>query len=299
MNPENNPSTKNNQENVEIVETASIVNLERNAAEMALETVGAINEDIASIPDSKTSIQSIESSISLADTSRAVEIKNEMGLETKLHGLDNDTEIAKKEAVMEIQSIIGEKNGDSESALESGTDSRGIDFVFEQNPEIEKIGTKQQYGEYIGSLFPNSTFKEVVYHGSPSNTIEKFNEDRREGHVGIYFSRSLDGAKNYARSWDGTEKVYPVILDVKNSKTLDGKQYSSEEYNKIQMIKEKPIDCDAIFYDNAGGINDEIAVFNADQVHILGNGRDIEGFKAWIDEKGLIVQRGDIQSQNG
>ena len=30
------------------------------------------------------------------------------------------------------------------------------DYVFEQNPEIEKIGSRNEYIEYVKSIFPSS-----------------------------------------------------------------------------------------------------------------------------------------------
>lgn len=31
----------------------------------------------------------------------------------------------------------------------------GVDFVFEQNPELSKIGSRQQYSEYLDTIFPD------------------------------------------------------------------------------------------------------------------------------------------------
>ena len=47
------------------------------------------------------------------------------------------------------------------------TVKEGVDFVFEQSPELSSIGTKEQYSQYLDQIFPNSVVKDIVYHGSP------------------------------------------------------------------------------------------------------------------------------------
>ena len=49
---------------------------------------------------------------------------------------------------------------------------KGVDFVFEQNPELIKIGTKEQYSEYLDTIFPDSKVKDIVYHASPNKFSE-------------------------------------------------------------------------------------------------------------------------------
>ncbi len=39
----------------------------------------------------------------------------------------------------------------------------GVDFVFEQNPELSKIGTKEQYSQYIDSIFPETKINKIVF----------------------------------------------------------------------------------------------------------------------------------------
>lgn len=39
----------------------------------------------------------------------------------------------------------------------------GIDFVFEQNPDLSKIGTKEQYLEYLGTIFPETKINKIVF----------------------------------------------------------------------------------------------------------------------------------------
>lgn len=39
----------------------------------------------------------------------------------------------------------------------------GVDFVFEQNPELSKIGTKEQYSRYVDSIFPETKINKIVF----------------------------------------------------------------------------------------------------------------------------------------
>ena len=47
-----------------------------------------------------------------------------------------------------------------------------VDKIFEENPELAKIGTRQEYLQYLRTVFPNSTTQEILYHGAS----EKFDE---------------------------------------------------------------------------------------------------------------------------
>ena len=58
----------------------------------------------------------------------------------------------------------------------------GVDFIFEQNLELVKIGTKEQYSEYLDSIFPESKVRDIVYHGSPDKNIESMLSPKDEGY---------------------------------------------------------------------------------------------------------------------
>jgi hypothetical protein len=44
----------------------------------------------------------------------------------------------------------------------------GVEFVFSQSSALEKLGTSDQYLEYLDTIFPNSTITDIVYHGTDS-----------------------------------------------------------------------------------------------------------------------------------
>lgn len=57
-----------------------------------------------------------------------------------------------------------------ENKIEKPQLKEGVDFVFEQNLELAKIGTKEQYSEYLNSIFPDSKFKDIVFHGTSKDS---------------------------------------------------------------------------------------------------------------------------------
>ena len=41
----------------------------------------------------------------------------------------------------------------------------GVEEIFEFTPELDTIGTQEQYSQYLDSIFPDSKVKDIVYHG--------------------------------------------------------------------------------------------------------------------------------------
>ena len=156
----------------------------------------------------------------------------------------------------------------------------GVDFVFEQNPELANIGTQEQYSEYLDTVFPDSMVKQIMYHGSPIGKIAEI--DKRFAIT--YWSTTLE----YVRSsnlWKNN--ITQAILNIRNplftNKLLASAPpevteflspaYTSEEYDSV-------IGVDA-GQQLVGGKT--IAVKNKQvDTHILGSKKDIEGFKKFV-----------------
>lgn len=108
-----------------------------------------------------------------------------------------------------------------EDKIEKPQIREGVDFVFEQIPELAKIGTIEQYSEYLDSVFPESKLKDIVYHGNRNTRIEKFDTslvrgdiDRNFG-VGGYFTPDRHRARIYSGS-KTYDKTISVILNLEN-----------------------------------------------------------------------------------
>jgi len=73
-----------------------------------------------------------------------------------------------------------------ENKIEKPVIKEGVDFVFDAKPELAQIGTKEQYSEYLDTIFPESVIKNIVYHGSP-NEFDSFKNKETLKDFGIYF----------------------------------------------------------------------------------------------------------------
>ena len=54
-----------------------------------------------------------------------------------------------------------------------------VDFLFEVNPELSKIGTKSEYEQYIKTIFPNSISNSIYWHGTDSDFSDGLNTAKR------------------------------------------------------------------------------------------------------------------------
>lgn len=172
----------------------------------------------------------------------------------------------------------------------------GIDFVFEQTPELASIGTKEEYSEYLDTIFPKTKFKKIVFHNTSAN-FEKF--DRQfisQGNTsfgeGFYFTDKIDNHKGFR----GSNRIFASIVNLQRIF-----QDSAEEKNQRELPKNNPYvnsherlldvkEQHNIFVEeNFDGViakyNDknEIIVFNPDNIHILGSQEDLEKFKLFLE----------------
>lgn len=89
----------------------------------------------------------------------------------------------------------------------------GVEFVFEQNPELANIGSQEQYSQYLDTIFPDSKVKDIVYRGG-GNVITKA-VDSTFG-TGYYFTPDKDYAKNFAEIAAARDKGYNLLTAVLN-----------------------------------------------------------------------------------
>ncbi len=173
-----------------------------------------------------------------------------------------------------------------ENNIEKPKIKEGVDFVFEQNPEIAQIGTKEQYSEYLDTIFPDSKIKDIVYHTSP-NKFHEFKDPKSSGLSHIWFSEK-------PLKYQFGENVYSVLLNIKNPLSEFDSNYR-EEINNY----ESPINPDWVNnYHNTGELpkfkydgtlrvsrvdaGKSITARNPEQVYILGSKEDIENFKKFV-----------------
>jgi hypothetical protein len=156
-----------------------------------------------------------------------------------------------------------------------------LDLIFKNNPELDKIGTKEQYSEYIKTIFPNTKVKDILYHASP-NKFTKFKEPSSFPH--IYFSEEpLD------YMYGGN--LYIVKVDIRNP-LIEKK--TDDYYNKIKSYKnplnsdwrntgESPkFEYDGTIQNSRVSSGKTITVRNPDQIHIFGSNEDLKGFENYV-----------------
>lgn len=183
-----------------------------------------------------------------------------------------------------------------ESNLDNSAIKDGVDFVFEQNPELansvyealgfnndkasfESTGTaaqgspqqgqqaQQLYSQYLNTIFPDSKVKDIVYHGS-NTRFEDFLEDNLN-----YFG-TQEIAKGYGKN------IYPVLIEIKKPYYEDGGNLSNQSYEDLY---------DKLDNSGADGFisngNNLFVPKESKQIHILGSKQDIEGFKEFVNKK--------------
>jgi hypothetical protein len=192
----------------------------------------------------------------------------------------------------------------------------GVDFVFNQNPELSKVGTTKEYSQYIDSIFPDSKIKDIVYHGSlNAKKIETFNTRILSDDVGwtngSYFSETRDLPESWKNGiYKDSDTTYSgilaVLLNLKNPKyvnKIDDISFISDK-DKEQLYNQG---YDSVYTDMLADDNliekkqnykTEIVAFEPEQIHILGNKQDIEGFKEWkkLNKRNILynVDNSDI-----
>lgn len=189
-----------------------------------------------------------------------------------------------------------------------GQSKEGLEFAYYSNPELATIGSKEQYNEYIRTIFPNSKTPNIYYHGgrkgietfkTPKDFDFKKNKGVHSGtkDYGIYFTGDKSIAKTYSRGYNKSERqIYPVLLDTQEvyktnkffalnlrklfgSKVLNPQSITERDFNTTLKGK------DSIIWHGEKG---EIVVFSPSQVYILGSKTDVKGFRNYMKNQGRI-----------
>jgi GNAT superfamily N-acetyltransferase len=212
--------------------------------------------------------------------------------------------------------------------LQENYNQSDVDFVFDSNPKLSEIGTKEEYSQYLDTIFPSSKIREIFFHRSRSE--EKFNSFDLEkvrgygdyGGNGFYFA-PLEKIKNLWKKpalSNVTNNIVSVLLDIKNPwrDPQDRKQYDTKEWNEYINTEYNGMNnmfnpwyddkdfknkFDAIFdyndYNNyerlVTSIPTQVLVYRPNQIHILGSKQDIERFKNFVNNTDMEVTKGELE----
>jgi hypothetical protein len=184
----------------------------------------------------------------------------------------------------------------------------GVQEVFNSNPELANIGTAEQYSAYLDTIFPDSQVKDIVYHGTNSK-FDKFSFDFLGSNTGnkfksIFLTPDIELGNKY-----GSNTISALVniigvesLDaIKNEFLKDSKiaQSNIEELNRLTITEIEDFlmseynDTNKRLEDylKETGVtgrqlkNKVVEVFDPEQIHILGNKQDVEGFKEFVSKK--------------
>ena len=175
------------------------------------------------------------------------------------------------------------RNNQKENETKESFIKEGVDFVFEQNPDLVSMGSKDHYIQYLETIFPESKVKEILWHGTVSeNTIEKFDHEYEYNKKGVTFLGNYKQATGYKDSDKG--QLYAAVVDVKNpyiQKPLPDDMWATDQLEKEHIDSFRALGYDAII--GVGFFGDkEWLIFNSNQIHILGSDNDLKNFKEFV-----------------
>jgi len=204
-----------------------------------------------------------------------------------------------------------------ENVVEKLPPKEGIDFLFEYHPELASIGTKEQYSNYLELIFPESKFKEVVYHNSDA---EFKNEGFKPVKPNFDTLNSIEGVYNFSSNRDFTQRygknTYAVVLNVQNPIEDSSSGEIVDDMDRplsealFKMGKQQTVNAFSPEYDESLKNTDAVinrisgedyiakhpktgkewgmapqtivSVFHDSQIHILGSASDLHKFREFI-----------------
>ncbi|MCX6757707.1 MAG: hypothetical protein NTZ44_02380 [Candidatus Nomurabacteria bacterium] len=173
------------------------------------------------------------------------------------------------------------------------TIKNGVDFVFEQNLELAKIGTPEQYSVYLDTIFPDSKVRDILYHRTEKkfdvfdkSKISKNNANRfyfsplNTGRYGNHVIQAVLNIKNLAK---------PSNEEFIKSVNKEHPEYTEGKSQYFHLPSQIYVNADKYGYDGVfefeGTNDDEYSVYHPEQIHILGSKQDVEGFKNFVSKE--------------
>ena len=213
---------------------------------------------------------------------------------------DEFMSVEEAEAMFEKMGIkpIGEEPTELSTSAEEG-----VQELFDSNPELATIGTPEQYSQYLDTIFPDSKVKDIFYHADERenlNNKELVDDLSMVNIQGVYFTNQYKYSKSMGR-----KAIYTAKLDIKAPLSLD-----KDEIELVGRIPSELTDmnenADSAIHisederaDKYGKVGIEAVVFKPEQIHILGNEQDIEGFKNFVTQSSTSVEPTDFTNYHG
>lgn len=149
-------------------------------------------------------------------------------------------------------------------------DNGSIDYLFSTNPELEKVGTKDEYKQYLNTMFPNSKVSEVYWHGTDSDFSEGIQNTKKGKGSGapetkgeMYFNRQpwaslqyISGINRKIPDKDGYNNWVKLWWELKE--ILGNGRMQNDDWKSIVIgpdIRQEIPNKEGVFNRNEGGEN--------------------------------------------
>jgi hypothetical protein len=164
-------------------------------------------------------------------------------------------------------------------------ENQNIQRVFELCPQLNQIGTLEQYNQYLKTIFPESRVQEILWHGTVSeNTIEKFDHEYEYNKKGVTFFGEYKQATGYKDTDRG--QLYAAVVNIRNpyiQKPLPEDAWATDQLEKEHIDSFRSSGYDAIIGEGIFGDKERL-IFSPEQIHILGSPVDVEKFKEFVSQ---------------
>lgn len=201
-------------------------------------------------------------------------------------------------AAQKEQVLINKLKQESRDIVEKEK-NLSIEEVFKMNPKLASIGSKEKYIEYVENIFPKSTIKDVLWHGSNYSFDEfefKETENKNYGESkykkGWFFAKDKQTAEFYKDNTfvlkvkklfgidkNKNPKTYAVVVDVQNPMIEDRKNQRGIGFDEVNNAIGKYDSYIAKNVIDPVKVTDVLVVFESPQIHILGSEKDINKFR--------------------
>ena len=292
------------------------INLEQKSAIENNESLSSVHESVEKELTKSELLEYAEKEKSafVEETANEISLLNSVDLaEDDFDKLKTETKIEEelKEINAEAEKAIDDVKSEISNESKEQQEVDGIDFIFEQHPELEKIGTKEQYKQYIENIFPKSQVKDILYHYSSYDKIKEegfkfFTETGVAAGAGdieaiwltkkagnywgenvlnkyaavINADKPLD-ARNSVSEEDEAIKEYHRLWEIGTDKEYDYSDLTKKwDLQKNRKLAFKEAGYDSILSPDL----EEVAIFDKENIHILGSSSDLEKFSEFVEE---------------
>lgn len=155
-----------------------------------------------------------------------------------------------------------------ENKIEKPKIKEGVGFLFEQNPELVKVGTQEQYSQYLDAIFPDSIIPNMVYRGDNIRFFLPTNSENNNHEV--YLTTNRNTALQHG------DRITISLIDTKNP------YYTNEMpgmyWKRINDKSDRLYGHDSVVLNNG-----EEIIVSSRQIYILGSKQDVEDFKEFTE----------------